>query len=564
MSTHPTATPPTPDAAAPRQTGAPTEDARLSAIWKRAYGARTRDDLKALYKEWAESYDKDHAQVGFFGHRLTAEVLARHTTRHDVARVLDAGAGTGAAGEALHALGFRRLVAVDLSEDMIDVARRKGVYRETLVADLSVPLDAFAAGSFDAAILVGVFSYGQAPPETLDEILRLVRPGGVVAFTMRTDFFDEDAMGVRSRMESFEERGLWKQLEVTEPAPYLPGKDPNAMFRVWCYRVTARLEAEIEEGFEDAVREALESDDYVKKIDHAWIWDSTASRLYERYTRTAGYYLTDSEEAILRARAGEIIGDETLIVELGCGSARKIRHVLAAAVERGKPVRYMPIDVSPGAVRATVAEVEQAFGDKVAVEPRQGLFEDILPTLPVDDPKLVFFFGSSLGNLDTIADTVAFLGRLRERLNPADRFVVGVDLHKDEAVLERAYNEEEWCRSFFAHMLRRINFHLGADFDPRVFELSSTYEQEPEYQGLRTRRMSLRVAPTIPQHTWVRKLGIEVQLEPGQPVQVGISRKYEPEQLAALAELAHLRLARQWFDDRHWFSLNELVRDDRR
>ncbi|MGE0040599.1 MAG: L-histidine N(alpha)-methyltransferase [Vicinamibacterales bacterium] len=543
--------------------GPAPDDTRLEAIWKRAYGARTRDDLRRLYADWAASYDKDHEKVGFFGHRLTAEVLARHITRHDVARVLDAGAGTGAAGEALHALGFRRLVAVDLSEDMLAVARQKGVYREAIAADLAVPLDAFAAGSFDAAVLVGVFSYGQAPAETLDEILRLVRPGGVVAFTMRTDFHDEDAMGVRSRMAAFEEQGNWKLLEVTDPAPYLPGKDPHAMFRVWCYRVTARPDTEIEDGFEDAVREALESDDYVKKIDHAWIWDSAASRLYERYTRTSGYYLTDSEEEILRTRAKEIVGDERLIVELGCGSARKIRHVLQAGVDRGDRVRYMPIDVSPGAVKATVADVEKAFGDKVALEPRQGLFEDILPTLPVDVPKLVFFFGSSLGNLDTIADTVAFLERLRARLNPADRFVVGIDLHKDESVLERAYNEEEWCRSFFVHMLRRINLHLGADFDPRVFELSSTYEQEPEHRGLRTRRMSLRIAPTTPQHTWVRKLGIEVQLEPGQPVQVGISRKYEPEQIRTLAELAGLRLARQWFDEQGWFSLNELVRDDR-
>jgi L-histidine Nalpha-methyltransferase len=537
-------------------------DARLEAIWKRAYDARSREDLQRLYADWARTYDADHARVGFFGHRLTAEVLARHTTRHDMARVIDAGAGTGAAGEALHELGFRRLVGVDLSRDMLDVARGKGIYREAIVADLSVPLDAFAAGSFDAAVLVGVFSYGQAPAETLDEIVRLVRSGGVVAFTLRTDFHAADAMGVRSRMEALEQRGAWRLLEHTDPMPYLPHKDPEAMFQVWCYRVTGDVEAEVEDGFEEAIREALTGDDWVKKIDHAWIWDSAASRLYERYTQTPGYYLTDCEEEILRDHAPEIAGGERLIVELGCGSARKVRHVLRAAVARGGAVRYIPIDVSPGALKATTAEVRQLFGERVQVEPCQGLFEEILPGLPIGDPKLVFFFGSSLGNLDTIADTVSFLDRLRTRLNPGDRFVVGIDLHKDEAVLERAYNEEEWCRSFFVHMLRRINEHLGADFDPRVFELSSTYEVEPPCEGLRTRRMSLRIAPTAPQHTWVRKLELEVQLEPGQPVQVGISRKYEPGQIAILARMAGLRLSRQWFDSRRWFSLNELVRDD--
>lgn len=535
-------------------------DLRLDAIWARAYGAKTRDDLKRLYADWAVTYDADHEKVGFFGHRLTAEVLARHLTRRDAARVLDAGAGTGAAGEALSALGFNDLVAVDLSDEMLAVAREKGIYSQTIVADLSLPVDAFGEDSFDAAILVGVFSYGQAPAETLDEIIRLVRPGGVVAFTMRTDFHVEDAMGVRSRMHLLERRGAWHLLECTDPAPYLPGKDPKARFQVWCYRVTGQKTPEVEEGFEEAVREAFESEDWVKKIDHCWIWDSTASRLYNRYTKTEGYYLTDCEEEILRDHATEILGEERLVVELGCGSARKICHVLDACVARGGPVRYLPIDVSKGALRATENEVRRRFGDAVRIEPRQGLFDDVLPELPVGERKLVFFFGSSIGNLDTIEDTVTFLKRLRARLNPGDRFVVGMDLHKDESVLEAAYNKEEACRAFFVHMIRRINEHLGADFDPRVFELSSVYQEEETSAPFRSWRMALRIAPTEPQHTWVRALGLEAQLEPGQPVQVGISRKFEPEGIGALARMANLTLTHQWLDERRWFSLNELAR----
>lgn len=535
-------------------------DNRLEAIWARAYRAKTRDDLRELYADWASTYDADHEKVGFFGHRLTAEVLARHMTRHDASRVLDAGAGTGAAGEALSDVGFRDLVAIDLSSDMLDRAREKNVYSQTLVADLALPVDAFGDDAFDAAVLVGVFSYGQAPAETLDEIVRMVRPGGIVAFTMRTEFYDDNVMGIKSRMQALEQRGAWNLLEATEAAPYLPHKDPDAMFRVWCYRVTGHKTPEVEEGFEDAVRAALEGDDWVKKIDHAWIWDSTASRLYDRYTQTEGYYLTDCEEEVLRDRAAELLGEERLIVELGCGSARKIQHVLAACVARGGPVRYMPIDVSKGALKATESEVRRRFGDKVTIEPRQGLFDDVLPGLPVDEKKLVFFFGSSIGNLDTLDDTVEFLKRLRSRLHEGDRFVVGMDLHKNKAVLEAAYNKEEACRAFFVHMVRRINEHLGADLDPRVFKLSSEYQQEQHDVGFPTWRMCLRVAPTQPQHTWVRKLGMETHLEPGQPVQVGISRKFEPESISKLAPLAQMKLTRQWLDQRGWYSLNELVR----
>jgi L-histidine N-alpha-methyltransferase len=538
----------------------PRADSRLDAIWSRAYRAKTPDDLKSLYADWAATYDDDHEQVGFFGHTLTAAVLARHLTRRDSSRVLDAGAGTGAAGEALSALGFNDLVAADLSEDMLDQARAKGIYTQLVVADLSLPVDSFGDDSFDAATLVGVFSYGQAPAETLDEIIRLVRPGGAIAFTMRTDFHAEDAMGVASRMRELERKGRWLQIECTEPAPYLPGKDADARFQVWCYRVTGRKAPEVEEGFEDAIRRALENEHWVKKIDHAWIWDTMATRLYNRYTQTDHYYLTDCEEEILRTHAADILGEANLVVELGCGSARKVSHVLEARVSRGGTMRYLPIDVSKGALAATAKDVRARFGDAVTVEPRQGLFEDVLPELPVDDKKLIFFFGSSIGNLDTLDETVNFLKRLRLRLNPGDRLVIGVDLHKDEAVLRRAYGEGEACRSFFVHMLRRINEYLGADFDPRVFQLASVYQEEQTAFDVRTWKMSLRVAPGEAQHTSVRKLGAEVRLETGQPVQIGISRKFEPEGLGQLASLAGLTLTRQWLDEKRWFSLNEFVR----
>jgi uncharacterized SAM-dependent methyltransferase len=109
-------------------------------------------------------------------------------------------------------------------------------------------------------------------------------------------------------------------------------------------------------------------------------------------------------------------------------------------------------------------------------------------------------------------------------------------------------------------MLRRINEYLGADFDPRLFELASVYQEESTSVPFRTWKMSLRVAPTEPQHTWVRRLGAEVQFDAGQPLQVGISRKFEPDGIREMARLAGLEPKRQWLDDRKWFSLTEFVR----
>ena len=179
--------------------------------------------------------------------------MARYAPFADVAPVLDAGCGTGAAGEALASLGYRNLTGIDLSQDMLARARDKGIYTRLEQVDLGQPLDAFPCSSFDAAALVGVFSYGQAPAHALDEVVRVVKPGGVVAFTMRVDSYEQDAMSVRSRMEALDRAHAWKLLEVTDPEPYLPNKDPHALFRVFCYRVLETKTPPVDEGFAAAV-----------------------------------------------------------------------------------------------------------------------------------------------------------------------------------------------------------------------------------------------------------------------------------------------------------------------
>ncbi|MEZ5990252.1 MAG: L-histidine N(alpha)-methyltransferase [Planctomycetota bacterium] len=500
----------------------------LEEIWRRAYGARTREDLERLYRDWAASYDEDHEAVGFFGHRTAAAALARYTPFPDVAAVLDAGAGTGAAGQALHELGYRNLWGLDLSAAMLDEARHKGVYRHLARADLGFPLDEYPSSHFDAAIMVGVFSFGQAPAWTLDEILRLVRPGGVVVFTMRVDFFEQDAMGVRSKMEELTRGHAWKLLELSDPAPYLPNKEPDAEFRVWTYRVLETKTPPVDEAFAHAVRDALASDTPVKRIDHAFIWDSTASRLYDRYTECPGYYLTDAEVEILERDAGEILDDERLLVELGCGSARKISCLLEAAVgsRPGEALTYVPVDVSEGAVEATRAEVEARFGDRVRVVPRWGRFDEVLASVPLDEDKLLTFFGGSLGNLETLDETVAFLGTIRDRMAGADRFVVGIDLDKDDRVLHDAYEAGPANRSFFLNMVRRINESLGANFDLGAFRQHSPVEAEPDFHGIRSRCVQLRLVTDRAQEVYVSRLHLDVHLDAGDAIQVGTSRKF--------------------------------------
>jgi uncharacterized SAM-dependent methyltransferase/ubiquinone/menaquinone biosynthesis C-methylase UbiE len=541
-----------------------TRSTRIDEIWKRAYQARTKDQLMRLYRDWAATYDADHEQVGFFGHRLAAEITKKYVPFSHVAPVLDAGAGTGAAGVELARLGFGNLTAVDLSEAMLEKAEAKGVYSQLFRVDLGLPLDTFPADHFDAAILVGVFSYGQAPAHCLDEIVRVVKPGGVIVFTMRTDFYEKNAMGVRGKITDLEHDGSWTLVEKTDPRPYLPKKDPDAQFCVWCYRVLDTKAAEAPSDLADAVRKAFLSSGRVKRLDHCHIWDSMASRLYNRYVEQDEYYLIDCEEEILEARAGEIVGRATCFVELGCGSARKVRPILENAIQKApaETILYEPIDLSAGALSSTKDELLGIFGESLRIEPRQGHFREIIPTIASDAGRVLLFFGSSLGNIESLGETVDFLRGIRDVMNPQDRLIVGVDLHKEEDVLINAYTAGSPNRSFFLNMLRRINHELGGNLDLNDFVQESTYDRAADWNGIEDRCVNLKLRTRSRQVVWLSKLGLEVTLEEGDAIQVGTSRKFRAQDIERLAQLSGLRFRGRWLDRREWFSVNELVRDD--
>ncbi len=534
---------------------------RLEQIWKQAYNAKNEEDLKKLYARWAASYDEDHQAVGFFGHFTASQLLARHLGQTETAKILDAGAGTGAAGMALASLGYKTIIGVDLSQEMLEIASRKGVYQELHSLDLGIPLDPWLADTFDAAILVGVFSYGQAPAHALDEVLRVVRPGGLMVFTMRSDFFESDAMGVKSKLNELEEKGAWELVELTEPELYLPNKDQEATFQVWCYRVLPGKAPAIDHDFAQTARAILTKPASIKRFDHRYIWNSSGSRLYDRYIETKPYYLNVCEEEILQNNAPEILGDERVIVELGCGSARKVSYLLRVVDEATESleVTYIPIDLSPAALEQTQSSIEAKLGDTVSVDPIHAPFDQALPQIKEHQNKLLLFFGSSIGNLETLKETIDFLKMVRKNMHSGDRLVVGIDLHKDEEVLRQAYQSGDENRLFFLNIVRRLNDELGGTFDLSAFEQRSTYDQHESYEGVENRCVNFKLATKVAQTVRLKKIDLEVTLHAGDCIQVGTSRKYRPEDIRQLAADSGLELRRQWLDQRGYFSLNELV-----
>ena len=199
------------------------------------YSSKDNRELAERYDQWSMDYEKDLAtDFEYLAPQMSAEVLAKHVPRD--ARILDAGAGTGLVGVCLAELGYGRMVAMDLSQGMLDEAQKKQVYEDFHQMVMGETLD-YDTDSFDAVITVGVLTVGHAPASSLDELVRVTKPNGHIVFSLRPDVYENN--GFRERQGELEAQGKWQLVERTEEFQPMPKGEPEVTHRIWAYRVTA-------------------------------------------------------------------------------------------------------------------------------------------------------------------------------------------------------------------------------------------------------------------------------------------------------------------------------------
>ena len=197
------------------------------------YEADGVSELARRYDKWAETYNGDIVnESSWTGHIHIAEAAARFIAPDG--RILDAGCGTGLAGTELSKRGFTHLDGFDLSEGMLSQASALKVYGELKVAALGEPLD-YPNASYDAAIACGVFSVGHASASGIDEVIRIVKPGGVFILTLRADIYASD--GYQARDEQYTAEEKWQLAELSEPMAMLPEEVPKFYHCVRTYRI---------------------------------------------------------------------------------------------------------------------------------------------------------------------------------------------------------------------------------------------------------------------------------------------------------------------------------------
>lgn len=305
-----------------------------------------------------------------------------------------------------------------------------------------------------------------------------------------------------------------------------------------------------QEDFRSAVLEGLAKPH--KSLPCKFFYDDVGSALFDRICELPEYYPTRTEIGILTAAAPEIAvlaGRGGVLVEYGSGSSLKTRLLLDALA----PDAYMPIDISRqhmiGACHSLAGDYPALHVMAVCADYTRPF---VLPRMARGGQRrLAFFPGSSIGNF-TPLEALRFLKNVAQQLATGDGLLIGLDLKKDPAILNAAYNDAAGVTAAFnLNLLARCNRELDSDFDLGAFAHRAFYNAavgriEMHLESLRAQS--------------VQMAGRTFAFTLGETIHTENSYKYQPDEFRHLATQAGFEPLRTWTDAAELFGVIYLRR----
>jgi L-histidine N-alpha-methyltransferase len=302
-------------------------------------------------------------------------------------------------------------------------------------------------------------------------------------------------------------------------------------------------------ALEEDVRRGLTAPQ--KSLPPKYFYDRAGSILFDRITELPEYYPTRTEAALLAHIAPSLTGQffHGDIVEIGAGSAGKTRTVLDALNGNRRHVRYVPLDVDRLTLETSAERLLREYPG-LSVHAIVGDFERDLARIPPPvGARLVMFLGSTIGNLDPPARQIFLAGIRRLLHGPDDRFLLGVDLVKDKAVLEPAYDDAAGVtREFNRNVLHVVNRGVDADFRPEAFRHVAFYNDAAA-------RIEMHLVSEAPQVVTLKRLGLTIHFPEGEDIWTESSYKFTRPGVEAMLAEANLELVEWHVDAADYFAL---------
>ena len=270
-----------------------------------------------------------------------------------------------------------------------------------------------------------------------------------------------------------------------------------------------------------------------------FLYDALGSRLFEAICDLPEYYPTRTEHAIVAAHGEAIaraIGPGATLIDLGAGNCAKAATLFPLL----HPAQYVAIDIAYDFVRGAVGALQQRFPHiEMTALGRDFSSRLALPPEVRADKRLFFYPGSSIGNFSPDEARV-FLQRLGAECDPDGGLLIGIDLVKDSAVLDAAYDDALGVTAAFnLNLIARCNRELGADFDLNAFAHRAFYNAAAGRIEMHLESLRAQTA---------RVAGQMFAFALGETIHTENSYKYQPGEFRHLATQAGFESLHTWTD----------------
>ena len=303
------------------------------------------------------------------------------------------------------------------------------------------------------------------------------------------------------------------------------------------------------DNFAEDVRKGLTAEK--KYLLPKYFYDDMGSELFEKICSTHEYYVTRTEAEILKMYSDEIVSvncNKKHLTELGSGSSVKTKYIIDSFIKAKESIHYMPIDVSDIIISSSQNLAKDTSGLKVTgfiSEYEKGLsfISEIY-----DEPKMVMFLGSSIGNFDFL-HSVKFVSFIRSKMKKSDSLLIGFDMKKDINVLNAAYNDKAgYTAGFNLNLLKRINTELCGHFDLSKFEHRAFFNPERS-------RMEMHLVSLEEQDVLIESMGESIHFKKGEDIYTESSYKFTRDMISDIGWFSNLKLSNIWQDEKRYFSL---------
>jgi L-histidine Nalpha-methyltransferase len=287
-----------------------------------------------------------------------------------------------------------------------------------------------------------------------------------------------------------------------------------------------------------------------RRISSVYVYDKKGTELFERQCDTPEYYLRRVESQLLHWYVSDIVEHCGFlpIVELGAGTAEKTRILLAEYAKHGARCDYFPIDVDTQTLWESAHKLVSAF-PLLCVYCLGTTYEKGLRALPpCPRARMFVFLGSSLGNMEW-QEINNLLFQLFDNSAPGDYFLLGADLDKDPAIIDRAYNDSAgYGPRSTLNMLDHLNHRYDGNFVTDNFRYRSQYDP-------RVRKNEVHIESLVDQTVTLASLGLTVSLGAAELIDAEVMWKFDPDELAAVLDRAGFSMVHRWIEPVYRYGL---------